>query len=253
VAWVKKELQVNSPRSWLRFLVGFGVLWGVLAGTSHFDPTARWGLAILAAVLLTAVAVERFLYPAPLRVVVTRLGLGRPGLRALILAAGVSALVLGVYPVYAVIEGQRLMLHQEWPLLLIGIFALHGLAEEMVWRGYAFRRLRAGRSYWRAVGWAMPLIAVTHLPIVVGMGAGIGVGAMLVAAVTTLAFSYLYETGGRTVWAPAILHTAIDSFKLFVIPVTGATTISYLLIIASIGIPLLVFAVPRRVLIGGVG
>jgi hypothetical protein len=82
--------------------------------------------------------------------------------------------------VYAVIEGQRLMLHQDWPLLLIGIFALH-------------------------------------------------------------------------VWAPEILHTAIDSFKLFVIPATGATTISYLPTIASIGIPLLVFAIPRRVLIGGRG
>lgn len=242
--------QVSSARSWLRFLVGFTVLWGALAGTSHFDPTARWGPAVLAAVFVAAIAVEKILYPAPLHEVLGRVGLGRPGPRALVAAAGVSGLILLVYPVYALVEGHRLTLHEDWPWVLIGIFALHGLAEELVWRGFAFRRLRAGRSYWRSVGWAMPLIAATHLPIVITMGPAIGIGAMLVAAVTTLPLSYLYEMGRRTIWAPALVHTSIDSFKLFVLPATGVSTLSSLLIVASIGIPLLVFTVPRRVLNG---
>ena len=102
--------------------------------------------------------------------------------------------------------------------LLIGIFAFHGLAEELVWRGFTFRRLREGRSFWSAMWWTMPLIAITHLPIVFTLGPAIGLTAMLVAAVTSIPFGYLYETGRHTIWAPALLHTAIDAFKLVVIP-----------------------------------
>jgi membrane protease YdiL (CAAX protease family) len=80
-------------------------------------------------------------------------------------AAAVSAAILGVFP-----------LRSNWPWLLIGIFAFHGLAEELTWRGYAFRRLRAGRSFWRAVLWTMPLVAAAHIPVIAGNGLLIGSG-----------------------------------------------------------------------------
>jgi membrane protease YdiL (CAAX protease family) len=48
---------------------------------------------------------------------------------------------------------------------------------------------------------------------------------MVVAAVTALPLGYLYENGGRTIWAPALVHTAIDSFKLVV--VTGPTAATF--------------------------
>jgi hypothetical protein len=44
------------------------------------------------------------------------------------------------------------------------------------------------------------------------------------------------------------VHTAIDSFKLFVIPPTATTTFSLLLIVVSLFVPLLSLAVPRRLL-----
>ena len=50
----------------------------------------------------------------------------------------------------------------------------------------------------------MPLIAVTHIPIVVTLGPAVGLGAMAVAAVTSMPLAYLYETGRRTIWAPAV-------------------------------------------------
>jgi hypothetical protein len=56
------------------------------------------------------------------------------------------------------------------------------------------------------------------------------------------------ETGRSTIWAPAVVHTAIDSFKLFVIPPTATTTFSLLLIVVSLFVPLLSLAVPRRLL-----
>ncbi len=134
--------------------------------------------------------------------------------------------------------------------LLIGIFAFHGLAEELVWRGFAFRRLREGRSFRSALGWTMPLIAITHLPIVFTLGPVIGLTAMLIAAVTSIPFGYLYESGRHTIWAPALLHTAIDAFKLVIIPAGALAAFSPLILVTALLVPLLVMVVPWRLLTG---
>jgi membrane protease YdiL (CAAX protease family) len=227
--------------SWARFLLGFAVLWGVLAGLAEIDATGRFGLAILAGVLLVALGVERLLHGTPPREALRALGFGRPGGRALLVALAVSVPVV-VVP--AVVVGMRPELRPGWPWLLIGIFAFHGLAEELVWRGYAYRRLREGRSFARAVVLTMPLIALTHVPVVLGSGVAVGAAAVIVAAVTSLPLAHLWEMGRRTIWAPAVLHTAIDHFKLLVLP---ASTFAFSLALAavSVAVPLLVLIVRR--------
>jgi hypothetical protein len=69
---------------------------------------------------------------------------------------------------------------------------------------------------------------------------------MLVAAVTSIALSRLYAMGGGTLWAPALLHTAIDSFKLVVLPAAALSIYPYLIIGFSLVVPLLVLVVPGR-------
>lgn len=240
---------VGSGRSWLRFLTGFVLLSGVLLGVSAVDATGRWGLAVLAAVLVTGLAVEKVLHRSTVGDAVRLLGLRHPGGRAMALAAAVSALVLLVFPLTAALSGAAVVLRPDWAWLLIGILAFHGLAEELVWRGYAFRRLREGRSFRAAVAWTMPLIAAGHIPIFVTLGPAIGLGAMLVAAVTSIPLGYLYETGGRSIWPAALVHTAIDSFKLVLIPAVALSTFSMLIIVVSLAVPLLVLAVPRHLLV----
>jgi len=239
---------VRSARSWLGFLTGFAVLAGVLFGTSAWDATGRFGVAILAAVLSTALIVERIRHRSSVAAGLRRVGLGRPGGRALAVAAAVSGLVLLVFPATAIVSGTAVQLRPDWPWLLIGVFAFHGVAEELVWRGFAFRRLREGRSFWAATAWTMPLIAVTHVPIAVTVSPAVGLGAMAIAAVTSLPLAYLYETGRCTIWAPAVLHTAIDTFKLVVIPAAALPTFLLLIIVASLTVPLLAFVVPRDIL-----
>lgn len=236
---------IRAPCSWLRFGLGFAVLLGVLLGTAELDPTGRYGLAILAAVLLVALLVERFLYRLPPREALRRLGFGRPTGRSLLAAGFVGGLILLIYPLTGAITGATIQLRPDWPWLLIGIFAFHGLAEETVWRGYAYRRLRTGRSFGAAVLWTMPLVAVAHVPILITSGPLVGSSALLVAAVTAVPLAYLFDLGRGTIWAPAIVHTAIDSFKLVVVPAAAVTTFSLLLSAVSIVVPLLVLAVPR--------
>jgi hypothetical protein len=238
---------------WARFLVGFLVIWGVLAGITEIDASGRIGLLVLAATMLAAVLVEVLLFGTPRDRVLATLGFRRPRGRPMLAAAVVSVIVLGVYPLLTAVTGETVVLRDDWAWLLIGLFALHGLAEELAWRGYTFARLRAGRTFARAVWLTMPLLAATHVPVIADNGIAVGVGAIIVAAVTTLPFAYLYETSGHTVWAPALLHTAIDSFKLVEIPDEATTAFSMLLVIVSLGVPMLVFALPRRWLEGEAG
>jgi membrane protease YdiL (CAAX protease family) len=248
VAHPLEQLPVRSAAQWVRFLIGFTVLLAVLLGTSAIDATGRLGLVILGVTLAAALAVEFVLYRVGPRDGLRRLGFGRPGWRALLAAGVVGALLQLVFPATEWITGATLTLRPDWPVLLIGIFAFHGLAEELVWRGYAYRRLRAGRSFRAAVLWTMPLVAVAHVPILITAGPLVGAASLLVAAVTSVPFAYLFDTGRGTIWAPAVLHTAIDSFKLVIVPAAVLTTFSLLLAAASIVVPLLVLTIPRAIL-----
>jgi membrane protease YdiL (CAAX protease family) len=236
---------VNGGRP--RLLVGFTVVYGVLAVGTALDATARSGVLTLAAVLLAAACTERLQTGAAWALVRARLGMGAPGAPALAAAAAVSLLVLSVHPLAAALTGSATVLRPGWGWLLLGVFAVHGLAEELVWRGFLFRRLRNGRSFWPAVRWSMPFIAAAHVPIVLTAGPVVGLGAMLLAAVTSVPLSYLYEWGRRTLWAPALVHAAIDSFKVVEIPAGATTTFSLSFIVVGLVVPLLLFALPRGI------
>lgn len=237
---------IRSVSSWARFGLGVVVLLVVLLGTAELDPTGRYGLAILGAVLAAALAVERLLFRLGPREALRRLGFARPTGRALLAAGAAGGLVLLVYPITTAVTGAGVHLRPGWLWLLIGIFAFHGLAEETVWRGYVYRRLRAGRSFGAAVAGTMPFVAVAHVPILVTSGPLVGSAALLVAAVTAIPLAYLFDLGRGTIWAPAIVHTAIDSFKLVVVPVAAVGTFSLILAAVGIVVPLLVLAVPRE-------
>jgi membrane protease YdiL (CAAX protease family) len=96
----------------------------------------------------------------------------------------------------------------------VNLLAYHGVAEELCWRGYVFAHLRSGRGFGAAVAATMPLIALTHVPIAIESGIGVGAAAVTVAAVTCIPLAHLYELGRRTIWACALVHAAIDAFKL---------------------------------------
>lgn len=227
----------------IRFLAGFVLLFGTLMGLAEIDGTGRLGLPIVAAVLLVALVVERVLYRQSPADGFRALGFGRPTGRSL---AVVTAVCVPVLVVPWLLVGAVPTMRPGWPWLLLGIFAFHGLAEELVWRGYAYRRLREGRSFGRAVLLTMPLVAVAHVPVLVRSGVAVGLAALAVAAVTSIPFAHLWEMGRGTIWAPALLHTAIDAFKLVDVPADATVAYSLALAGVSIVVPLLALLVPRR-------
>jgi len=107
-------------RAWLPYLAGFLVTWGALHATASLEATGNLGLVILAVTLSAAALVEVFVYRTPTVHVLSLLGFGRPRGRALLVAAGVSAVILGVVPLFTLVTGQSLGLRSNWPWLLIG-------------------------------------------------------------------------------------------------------------------------------------
>jgi membrane protease YdiL (CAAX protease family) len=222
----------------LRFLAGFAAIWGALELTGTGQLSAPRGLVALVVTALVAAWVEHALLGTPPGGLIRRLGLGRPSAPAMLLAFGVAAACLGVYPLFTLVTGEVAELRAGWPWLLAGLFAFNGLAEELAWRAYTFGHLRETRSFSRAALATMPLLAATHVPIAVSSGPAIGLGAMLAAAVTTVPLARLYELGRRTIWAPAVVHTAIDGFRLVTVPHDAQPALSMLIIAVSLIVPL---------------
>ena len=208
----------GARRGWVR-TIGFGLAfalgWWCLDRLGESPPMPVPALAALAAAATVLAVAQVVVYRTAPRRVPVALGFGRPVLRALAVAVLIGALVVGCYLGGAALLGIQLRLRPQWPLVLLGALVFHGLAEEMVWRGFTFARLRERHTFWRAVLLSMPLIALTHVPLLVTSGAVVGGVALLSALITCLPLSYLWERGGRTVWAPAIVHGLIGSWQIF--------------------------------------
>jgi membrane protease YdiL (CAAX protease family) len=243
-----RSIGANRSMRLGRFLFGFFSIWGALyaAGAAQGGGVA-YGLLALAITVAVAALWERLAFATPARALLRSLGFGRPTARSLLAGAVASSAVLAFYPAYILAGGTDLTLRSNWLWLALGVFAYHGLAEELAWRGYAFRRLRRGRTFGAAIRRTIPLIAITHLPIVITNGLTVGLFAIAVAAVTCLPFGYLWERGGQTIWAAAMLHASIDAFKLFEVPGGEAGVVfSISLAMVSIVVPLGVIAVGDR-------
>jgi membrane protease YdiL (CAAX protease family) len=220
------------------FLATFLGAWFVLDRLVTSPPNLLSATAALAAASAVLVVGQRAMGVA-FRNIPRSLGLGRPVLRALVVAGIVGACVFLCLLLGARIVGVQVELRQDWPSVLLAALIFHGLAEELVWRGFVFGHLRRSTTFWRAVTKSVPLIALTHVPIVFTDGLAIGLLATLTAAVTCMPFAYLWERGGGTIWAPALLHGLIDSWQLFERPYPDR--FSVVILTASIVVPMSVF------------
>jgi membrane protease YdiL (CAAX protease family) len=220
------------------FLATFLGAWFLLDRLVTSPPNLLSATAALAAATAVLVAGQRATGVA-LRDIPRSLGLGRPVVRALVVAGIVGASVFLCLLLGARVVGVTLELRENWPSVLLAALIFHGLAEELVWRGFVFGHFRQSTTFWRAVAKSVPLITLTHVPILFMSGVAIGVVAILTASLTCLPFAYLWERGGGTVWAPALLHGLIDSWQLF--ERTYPDRFSVVILTAVIVVPMSVF------------
>ena len=227
----------GAPMRPVAFLVTFLGAWTVLDRLVP-SPLRAGGsaVALLAAGTVLVVGEIAFGRHRSPKALVARLGLGRPDPRAIVAALVVAGAVVATTVGGARLLGIDLELRPRWPEVLIGVVLFHGIAEELVWRGFAFGHLRRSAAFWRAIARSIPLIALTHVPIIFGNGVAIGSLAVLSAATTCLPLAYLWERGGHTIWGPAIVHGSVGTWQLFLR--SFPASFSVLILLSSIVVPL---------------
>lgn len=93
------------------------------------------------------------------------------------------------YVLFTPLTGLGMRTRDGWLGLLLGVFLVNGVAEEVAWRACVFGALRRGRSFWRAVLLSMPLIALTHVCIALSSGLLVGIAATLVFSLSVSALA----------------------------------------------------------------
>jgi membrane protease YdiL (CAAX protease family) len=244
-----EPLRIETPAAWAKLLAGLTLVFLLFHGCAHWLGSDRGqaGLLVAAVVLATLLAVERLLLGASRRRAVHSLGLGTPDRRGMACALAVTAALLAVIPVFSAATGVPIPLSRGWAGFVPGLFAQAGIAEEALFRAYLFGHLRVTRTFWAAATLSLlPFVAV-HLPLFFTMAWPLAAAALVLAAATALPFARLYDLGGATIWAPAVLHTVIQgTVKVIDVPEEWALRFALLWMAASAVLPFAVFAASPR-------
>ena len=238
--------EIQGADRWWRLLVGLATVFILFqsAALALGSDRGQSGVLVAALVVTALVAVEWALFGRRPREALGCLGFGRPAAVGLGAALTVCLLLLAVIPVYAALRGASVAFYPGWQWLLPGLFAQAGIAEEALFRGYLFGRLRRGRSFWRAVALAMAPFVLVHLILFMTMPWPVALAAVLLSVVMSFPLAYLFELGGNTIWPPALLHFTVQG-AIKVMEVPGEAALPLVWMAACAAFPFLVFLVRR--------
>ena len=194
--------------STLAVIFGFVILWLVLDRSAALLSSlfGEWGLVICAAVIVAAVVTEIVLTGRTPVQAAAALGLRRPRGAVWLQTILIVALLLLYFPLFSLLTGTTIRIRPDALLLLPGLFAQGGIAEELVFRGFLFRHLRENRTFWRAALLsAVPFTAV-HLLLFSTLEPVLAVLSIAIALSMSFPLAWLFERSGNSVWSPALVH-----------------------------------------------
>ncbi len=183
-------------------------------------------------VLLCAVGVggtmvaERILFGPGFGRVVRALGFVMPAGRAVAVALIVSLPMWLFLPAYGWATGTTIGLARDGLPILLGVVLVNGIAEEVIHRAFVFGHLRHEQAFARAALTSALLFAAQHVYLVFTIGALAGSASVVLALLLAFPFALLYERGGNSIAAPAILHTSSNApVMLFMVDETGTSVL----------------------------
>jgi membrane protease YdiL (CAAX protease family) len=238
--------QEARPARMVPLTVGFILIYLVLDRSATWTNSlfGEYGAPICALVIAMALLVERWIFgKTPMQALAT-LGFGTPAGRGMLAAALASIALLAYFPILALMTGAQLILRDGWLWIVCGVFLQGGIAEELLWRGYLFRHLRATRGFWRAAAIAMVYMVAQHTLLLLTMPLPIALAALVVALLSSFPLAYLFEAGGNTIWAPALLHAVIQgALKVVTVPEDMLLPVQLGWMALSMLVPYLVFLI----------
>ena len=248
---VEHPTRATSPyrKSFFTVLTGFVLLFLLLDRTplllTSRDPTVGFLVASVA-LAIAAIGLDMLLFRRTLPSAWRNLGLGRPDARTLVVTTLIGMLTMGFFPIFSWVTGASFALPEGWLWILTGLFAVHGIAEEVLFRGFAFHNLRVGRPFGRAALLSLLLFAIAHLYLFTYMPLALALFATFLSLASAYPLAYLFERSNNTIWAPAVLHTQMHAISFFVVPEAFVTTTAIAwMIVWSVSV-LLIYAFRER-------
>jgi membrane protease YdiL (CAAX protease family) len=231
-----------GTHDWVRLAAGLVLVFALFQGlgVALGSDRGQAGLLIAGAVVAALLATEWVLFGQQPAQALRSLGFGWPAARGMIASLCVCLGLLAVIPLYAALRGASLVAYPGWGWLLPGLFAQAGIAEEALFRGYLFGRLRRGRSFWHAAALATVPFVLVHLILFATMPWPVALAAVLLSVILSFPLAYMFELGGNTIWAPALLHFTVQG-AIKVLELPGDTALPLVWMAASAALPYLVF------------
>ena len=239
---------INGLSQWLRLLLGLSVIFGLFQWSAGALASNRGEAGLIVGLLVVGatIAAERLLFGQRVLVAVGTLGLGLPSATGLLVVAGIGVVLVSIVNVFALATGASLGPFPGWIFLISGLFAQAGVAEEVLFRGYLFGHLRRGRSFWRAATLSMLPFVGVHVFLFFTMPWPVALAAVLLAVSLSFPLAHLFEVGGATIWAPAVLHFVIQgTVKVVVVSGDGSWAFPLVWMAASALVPWLSLLVAR--------
>jgi len=174
------------------------------------------------------------------------LGLGRPRALGLVVAGTICVLLAIGALLFLFTTGTSAVMTPDALSLAPGLFAQAGIAEETLFRGYLFGRLRRGRSFWRAAWLSMIPFVGVHLLLFLTMPWPVALAALALSAALSFPLAHLFELGGDTIWAPALLHFVVQgTVKVLIMSGPASSRFPFVWIAVSAVLPMLAFVISR--------
>lgn len=237
---------------WPRLFIGLVLVFALFHWTASVlgSDRGQYGIIICLLVIAATISAKIFLLKRSFKESVKDVGLTRPSAFGILTAVVICVLLLLIIFVFAFVSDISLGFYPDWYLLVPGLFFQAGIAEETLFRGYLFGHIRKNYSFWKAaVISAIPFILV-HLIMFYSMPFAIAFASILLSVVTSFPFARLFELGGNTIWAPAILHFVVQgTAKVLVASGESAQSFPLFWIVVCAFIPLLVFLLPEKKII----
>jgi membrane protease YdiL (CAAX protease family) len=193
-------------------------------------------------------AAERLLFSRTWLQAWQAVGFVQARLPTLIIVLLVSLPMWLFLPFLAWVKDVPIRLQPDWPVLLVGVILVNGIAEEVIHRAFVFGHLQQERSFRQAATLSALLFAAQHLYLVFSIGWISGLASVLLAALLTFPLVYSYACGGNSLGGPAILHTSSNAPMLILalpqsfqvtalLPYMGVVLVSIYLVFALYRIP----------------
>jgi membrane protease YdiL (CAAX protease family) len=232
----------------LRLLLGLAVIFGLFqwSAVALGSDRGQAGLIVGMLVVGATITAEILLFRQRPLDAARMLGLGLPRARGFVVVGAIGVLLFLVVRLFLFATQTRLSFYPGWIALVPGLFAQAGVAEETLFRGYLFGHLRRGRSFRRAATLSMLAFAGVHLFLFLTMPWPVALAAVMLAVVLSFPLAHLFELGGATIWAPALLHFMIQgTIKVLVATGGGAAVFPIVWMVVTALLSLLALLVPR--------